>query len=88
MPRLSPWLCVPPLPRVLFASCRCVSYPALLDSLHLRLHRMREVLRKHLGAGEDVQVGAERIRGPGMLQPGRDLNENLCLSMLTMSRPL
>ncbi|KAL4430030.1 hypothetical protein ABPG77_004400 [Micractinium sp. CCAP 211/92] len=33
----------------------CVAYPALMDSLHLRLHRMRAVLRKHLGEGEDVQ---------------------------------
>lgn len=33
----------------------CVSYPALMDSLHLRLHRMRAVLRKHMGEGEDVQ---------------------------------
>jgi hypothetical protein len=36
--------------------CRCVSYPQMLDSLHLRLHRMREKLRKHLGDGEDVLV--------------------------------
>lgn len=34
-----------------------MSYPALMDSLHLRLHRMRAVLRKHMGEGEDVQVG-------------------------------
>ena len=36
--------------------CRCVSYPQMLDSLHLRLHRMRERLRRHLGDGEDVLV--------------------------------
>jgi hypothetical protein len=34
-----------------------VAYPALLDSLHLRLHRMREMLKKHMGSGEDVAVG-------------------------------
>lgn len=44
--------CTPPL-----LQSRCVSYPALMDSLHLRLHRMRAVLRKHMGEGEDVQVG-------------------------------
>ncbi|EFN56571.1 hypothetical protein CHLNCDRAFT_51546 [Chlorella variabilis] len=32
----------------------CVAYPALMDSLQLRLHRMREVLKKHMGHGEDV----------------------------------
>ncbi|PSC75801.1 general transcription factor IIE subunit 1 [Micractinium conductrix] len=31
-----------------------IAYPALLDSLHLRLHRMRAVLRRHMGDGEDV----------------------------------
>lgn len=35
---------------------RCVSYPVLMDSLHLRLHRMRDVLRRHMGQGEDVAV--------------------------------
>ncbi|KAL4444027.1 hypothetical protein ABPG75_011764 [Micractinium tetrahymenae] len=33
----------------------CVAYPSLMDSLHLRLHRMQAVLRKHMGEGEDVQ---------------------------------
>lgn len=28
----------------------------LMDSLHLRLHRMRDVLRRHMGQGEDVAV--------------------------------
>lgn len=27
-----------------------------MDSLHLRLHRMRDVLRRHMGHGEDVAV--------------------------------
>ena len=42
---------------------RCVAYPQLLDLLHLRLHRMREVLRRHMGEGEDVLVREELI-GP------------------------
>lgn len=55
---LSRTCCRPPLPapwpRLLLR--RCVAYPLLLDSLHLRLHCMREVLRKHMGQGDDVLV--------------------------------
>lgn len=50
------WLHHPPNPTQPLPARRCVSYPVLMDSLHLRLHRMRDVLRRHMGQGEDVAV--------------------------------